>query len=441
MRYNFLSRRALLAGAVIALAALPGASKAQAPGTPTAFLKWSMGRYKALTSFQAECQWSVAYGGPPSGPGRVRTIQYAAPNRYKIVSDNKAGDNKAGDFVQTSVSNGKQTVEYSSIADLGAQTYPAPTSLAAAKTMQMMHPMFCGTLLYQFFGGPDNYAALVDAGKGLVRFGPDIALDGVRCKMLRFYAAGPYYGHTEAAIGVRDGLVRRIRYDSEPLMKMMQSGEMKQLMQQAMNDPKVKEKLKGQDPTKLKMPATSQTTELYTHLLVNKPIPASAFDTKLPEGVQATQMPGGSDEQKPPVALGQMAPDFEITSLDGKTAKLSDFRGKVVLLDFWATWCPPCRKSLPETQKLHQQYGEKGLAVLAISDEDSRTVTPFLKENRYTFPTYLDAKSVAGTAYNVSAIPTVAVIDRGGHLASYFVGLQEPETILAALQKAGLETK
>jgi len=141
------------------------------------------------------------------------------------------------------------------------------------------------------------------------------------------------------------------------------------------------------------------------------------------------------------VPVGQAAPEFEVASLTGETKRLSDLRGKVVLLDFWATWCPPCRKGLPETQQLHREFADKGLAVLAISDEDSKTVEPFLKQNSYSFPTYLDAKGAAGKIYKVEAIPTVVIITREGRLSAYMVGLQSPETIRAELKKAGLETK
>ena len=127
--------------------------------------------------------------------------------------------------------------------------------------------------------------------------------------------------------------------------------------------------------------------------------------------------------------------------MDGVKKKLADFRGKVVLIDFWATWCPPCRKGLPETQKFYTEYGQKGLAVLTVSDETQPTVTAFLKKNNFTFPAYLDPGGATNKAYNIAAIPTVAIIDKNGKLAAYMVGLSPREAILAALKKAGLDAR
>ena len=141
-----------------------------------------------------------------------------------------------------------------------------------------------------------------------------------------------------------------------------------------------------------------------------------------------------------PVPLGKSAPEITVTGMDGVPKKLNAFRGKVVMLDFWATWCPPCRKGLPETNRFHQEFGSKGLAVLAISDEKKATVAPFLTQNKYAFPTYLDKGDVTNKAYHISGIPTVAIIDKNGNLSSYLVGLSSRETLLAALKKAGLQT-
>ena len=261
------------------------------------------------------------------------------------------------------------------MASLPAQTYPAPASLAAAATMQMRHPMFCGTLLYQFFGGPGNLANLAQTARMPISFGPDVTLDGEPCRTVRFYGSGQY-GHTQVAISTRDFLVRRIVYDSAPLLAMM-------------HDP-------AQNPnfhnsSQASLPKRSLTTELYTQLQTDPVIAGAAFDTTVPAGLQATAMTPPADEA-PPVPIGRPAPDFSVSSLGGgRTVRLSSLRGRVVLLDFWATWCPPCRRGLPETQKLAAQYGGKGLTVLAISDETPLTIARFVKTNGYSFPAYRDA--------------------------------------------------
>jgi thiol-disulfide isomerase/thioredoxin len=141
-------------------------------------------------------------------------------------------------------------------------------------------------------------------------------------------------------------------------------------------------------------------------------------------------------EPAPPVAIGKAVPDITVTGLNGKPVKLSSLKGKPVFLDFWATWCGPCRMSLPHTQELAAKNGKK-ISVLAISNETKDTITPFLKDNKYTFPAYRDADNSAGLKYKVEAIPTFVVIDKNGKLVDYIVGY-DPDHVKAALKKVGI---
>lgn len=426
----------------------PAAAYAQpAPAKPAEMLKWSMAKYAKLPTFQADCNWNASYGGMPSGMGTSRTIWYKKPNVFKVVTTHPGGR-----MVQTSVSDGSKLLEFATGIAANAQRYAAPPTIADATTMQMGHPMFCGTLLYKFFGGPDRYAALVDEAKMPVTFGAPVSIDGQACKTVKFWAKGPTYGKTEIAIGTADGLVHRIQYGSEPLMQMMQSSGMKSMVSQALKSPEMQKQIQKngggangkamQDAmnSMTNLPTTSLTTESYVHIAAGRPIDQAVFKTQAPTTQQVQDFGGGSAPQAP-VPLGKPAPAFTVTGLDGVKHKLSEFRGKVVLIDFWATWCPPCRKGLPETQKFYTDYGKRGLAVVTVSDEVKATVQPYLKENKLTFPAYLDPGGAASKAYHVSAIPTVVVIDRNGNLADYKVGLAPREDILAALKKAGLNTR
>lgn len=128
---------------------------------------------------------------------------------------------------------------------------------------------------------------------------------------------------------------------------------------------------------------------------------------------------------------GQMAPDFSLRALDGKEYSLSALKGKLVLIDFWATWCPPCKEELPIIEKLHQNYQAKGLVVLGISDEDRATVEPFIKENKITFPILMDSGGKVSQMYKVTAIPRVILIDKEGKVVKDITGYQkENEKIL-----------
>lgn len=370
-----------------------------------------MARHAELRSYKADCAWQADFGGgPSSATDSSRTLEYEAPNKFKVVSTH------SGKFIQTSVSDGKEVLESAVGAPVQPMKSAAPAGLASATSMFMQHPMFCGSLLYKFFGGPDSLSSLADTTKGPIKFGPDETLDGDACKTVTFYAIGTY-GSTQAVIRTSDGMVRRIRYGSEPLLAMMKS---------QLGD---------------KAPKLTATTETYQHIKKNGAIAASEFVLTVPVGqkvMEMPQMPTAGGETKPPVPLGQPAPEFSLAGVGGGTAKLSSLRGKVVLLDFWATWCPPCRKGLPETDKLHKELAGKGLAVLAISDEKKETVTPFLQKAGYTFPAYLDTDQAATKAYQVAAIPTVVIIDREGKLAAYMVGLQTPDKIRGELKKLGI---
>ncbi|GIW76772.1 MAG: hypothetical protein KatS3mg104_1835 [Phycisphaerae bacterium] len=127
---------------------------------------------------------------------------------------------------------------------------------------------------------------------------------------------------------------------------------------------------------------------------------------------------------------GKVAPDFELTTLDGKTVKLSDQKGKVVLLDFWATWCPPCVAALPHVQKLaaDQELAEKGLVVWAVNaGEQKARIESFVKKNNYTFTVPVDSHTTTLKAYGIEGIPTQIVVGRDGTIVHVGVGFSGEE--------------
>ncbi len=130
--------------------------------------------------------------------------------------------------------------------------------------------------------------------------------------------------------------------------------------------------------------------------------------------------------------------DFTLKSLTGEKVTLSDLRGKVVLIDFWATWCGPCRRELPTIEKLHREYEDKGLVVLGINDEESGTAKKFLAKNEYRLPVLMDSKKEVARAYGTRAIPTVIVVDKDGVVRAHFVGGRSEDELRAALKGAGL---
>ncbi|HLC40786.1 MAG TPA: TlpA disulfide reductase family protein [Methylomirabilota bacterium] len=115
-------------------------------------------------------------------------------------------------------------------------------------------------------------------------------------------------------------------------------------------------------------------------------------------------------------------PDFSLQDLDGKTVTLKEFRGKVVFLNFWATWCPPCREEMPAMQKIYTELQDKGLVMLAVNFmETPNTIRPFVKEHKLTFPILLDSGTVM-VSFGVLGLPATYLIDRQGKAAARALG-------------------
>ncbi len=122
--------------------------------------------------------------------------------------------------------------------------------------------------------------------------------------------------------------------------------------------------------------------------------------------------------------IGNTAPDFELPALEGENISLSSLRGSPVLLNFWATWCPPCREEMPYLQSIHQKWSGMGLRILAIDvGESPSTVRKFIEERAFTFTVLLDAdQRVALEKYNVRNIPTSYFIDKEGKMRGVKIG-------------------
>lgn len=127
-------------------------------------------------------------------------------------------------------------------------------------------------------------------------------------------------------------------------------------------------------------------------------------------------------------AKSYKAPNFKLKTLDNKTIRLSSYKGKVVYLDFWASWCEPCRKSFPEMRKLQRKYKKKGLRVITINlDKDKKELRRFLREFRINFPVALDPQGKIARRYGVKAMPSSYLIDRKGRIRYVHLGFLQKD--------------
>ena len=146
-------------------------------------------------------------------------------------------------------------------------------------------------------------------------------------------------------------------------------------------------------------------------------------------------------------AVGAMAPDFALTTLDGKKVKLSDYRGKAVLLNFWATWCGPCKVEIPWFMELEKQYAPQGLVILgvAMDDDGKATVTKFAQEMKIDYTVLLGNDNVADQYGGVEGLPTTFYVDRNGKIVKVIAGLvshsEIEDGIKEALSSTGGPTK
>jgi cytochrome c biogenesis protein CcmG/thiol:disulfide interchange protein DsbE len=125
---------------------------------------------------------------------------------------------------------------------------------------------------------------------------------------------------------------------------------------------------------------------------------------------------------------GSAAPQFSLKDINGKEVSLSDFKGKVVILDFWATWCGPCRSEIPDFIALQKKYGGKGLQVIGISvDKDKNALSKFYKDNGMNYPVALTDGAVESKYGGIRGIPTTFIIDKSGKIVKKYVGATSKE--------------
>jgi peroxiredoxin len=131
--------------------------------------------------------------------------------------------------------------------------------------------------------------------------------------------------------------------------------------------------------------------------------------------------PWGIDE-----LVGKKAPDFVLKDMNERPVSLSSLKGSVVLINFWATWCPPCRGEMPSLNKLYKEYGNKGLVVVAVStDRSASSVRDFLGKHPVDFSVLMDSDSKVSRQFKVFSLPTTFLLDKNGTVLQRYLGEEE----------------
>ena len=184
------------------------------------------------------------------------------------------------------------------------------------------------------------------------------------------------------------------------------------------------------------MPSTPSSRLLLALLLVAGAVLGCRPTDEDPQTSPLRTLP----EQAGPVVLGgdtlAVAPDFRLPRLDGGTLRLSDYRGRVVLLNFWATWCPPCRAEIPDLVELQRTWAAEGLEVIGVSldEEGFEAVRPFAEAYDINYPLVVDDGTVAAQFGSLYGLPTTLILDKEGRIVQRVIGLFPTEQMRPTLE-------
>ncbi|MGB9753218.1 MAG: alkyl hydroperoxide reductase [Roseiflexus castenholzii] len=165
------------------------------------------------------------------------------------------------------------------------------------------------------------------------------------------------------------------------------------------------------------------------------------WTTRMTSGIAAPSLTPAPGDMQPAPRIGHPAPEFTLTAIDGTEMTLSDLRGQVVLINLWASWCPPCRAEMPAIQHAYERFHDQGFIVLAVNQqEDVATVVQYMHDQQLTFPALLDSDARVGAAYQVRMLPSSFFVDRRGMIRAVYRGPMSRGMIEGTIEQLIAET-
>lgn len=143
----------------------------------------------------------------------------------------------------------------------------------------------------------------------------------------------------------------------------------------------------------------------------------------------------GACSQGSAIEIGQEAPDFSLSDINGNAVSLSDFNGKVVIIDFFASWCPPCRQEIPDFIELEKAYGDKGFAMIGIALVSADEAKDFAGKMGINYPVLVDDGNASGVYGPIRSIPTTFVIDKSGKIFKIYIGYRPKDVFEADIKE------